>query len=419
MAIDTLSLFSGCGGLDLGAEKAGFNVVAMNENDPAAVDTLRANFARAVMIEESVENLDKILLGREEIDCLIGGPPCQAFSVFGKRRGIQDKRGRLIFEFSRVVEEFQPKVFLMENVRGLLSTPLLSARYLSEFEISSESPSLERGSLIRELVRSFNEIGYHVDLFVVNSANYGSPQIRERVFLIGNRFLLRAEFPKPTHSNRPEDDLLPFRTLGDAIGQGFKDPDTDCMNFSERKLKYLAMVPPGHNWRSLPEDVQKESMKKSWHLKGGRSAYWRKLSFDFPSPTVVTMPNHAGTSMCHPTELRAITVGEAAAIQEFPSSFKFMGTTAEKMRQVGNAVPVGLAEIACTELRKLWDRLDKGEEGCLREPGYTETHLRPHVRTRSFFRKGQVMKGNASYQDRLRNDDSHQTELSLFVDALE
>ncbi|MBF4323300.1 DNA cytosine methyltransferase, partial [Vibrio anguillarum] len=125
--------------------------------------------------------------------------------------------------------------------------------------------------------------------------------------------------PQPAFSNRPEDNLPPFKTLGDAIGPGsnFIDPCPEVMDFSPRKLKYLALVPEGGNWRSMPEDIQKESMGKSWYLKGGRSAYWRKLSFAFPSPTVVTMPNHAGTSMCHPKELRAISVGEAAAIQEF------------------------------------------------------------------------------------------------------
>src|SRR5262249_47538472 len=162
--------------------------------------------------------------------------------------------------------------------------------------------------------------------------NYGAPQLRERLLCIGNRFDLRASFPPPEHSNRPEDGLPPFRTLRDAIGEGFVDPDPSCMNFSPRKLRYLAMVPPGGNWRSPPVAVQKESMGKAWYLKGGRSAYWRKLSFDFPCPTVVTMPNHAGTSMCHPTELRALTVGELAAIQEFPREWAFMGQAADKCR---------------------------------------------------------------------------------------
>ena len=165
----------------------------------------------------------------------------------------------------------------MENVRGLHSIP--------------ERQGDAHGSLLRTIFREFEAIGYRVDCFVVNAVNYGAPQIRERVICIGNRFNAHAHFPAPLYSNRIEDDLPPFRTLGDAIGEGFQDPDTDCMNFSPRKLKYLALVPPGGNWRSLPPELQKEAMGKQHHLKGGRSSTWRKLSFEFPCPTIQTMPN--------------------------------------------------------------------------------------------------------------------------------
>ena len=171
------------------------------------------------------------------------------------------------------------------------------------------------------------------------------------------------------------------------------------MNFSPRKLKYLSMVPPGGNWRSMPEEMQKESMGKSWYLKGGRSAYWRKLSFQFPSPTVVTMPNHAGTSMCHPTELRAISVGEAAAIQEFPDYWKFEGTTTEKFRQIGNAVPVRLGKVAGEAAMELLHRIQENKVADLVTPDYIETHIRPHIRTRSFFKNGQAYSGDVSYYD--------------------
>ncbi|MHB8389237.1 MAG: DNA cytosine methyltransferase [Acidobacteriaceae bacterium] len=131
------------------------------------------------------------------------------------------------------------------------------------------------------------------------------------------------------------------------------------MNFSPRKLKYLSMVPPGGNWRSLPIEIQKESMGKSWYLKGGRSAYWRKLSMDFPCPTVVTMPNHAGTSMCHPTELRALTVGEMAAVQEFPKDWSFVGSPTDKCRQIGNAVPIRLGLVAGKVVDSLLEEIEK------------------------------------------------------------
>ena len=187
--------------------------------------------------------------------------------------------------------------------------------------------------------------------------------------------------------------------LGDVIGpeSGFVDPCPEVMNFSPRKLRYLAMIPPGGNWRSMPIDIQKESMGKSWHLKGGRSAYWRKLSFAFPCPTVVTMPNHAGTSMCHPTELRAISVGEAAAIQEFPKDWKFSGNTTAKFRQIGNAVPTRLGSVAGKVIAGLLLRISKKEKTLGALPPYRIVHLRPHVRTRTFWKDGQVYAGDFSY----------------------
>ena len=215
---------------------------------------------------------------------------------------------------------------------------------------------VQKGSLLIEVFKCFEKMGYRVDGFLVNSANYGAPQIRERLILVGNRFNLQTDFPSATHSNRISDGLLPFQTLRNAIGNGFKDPDSSLMNFSARKLHYLSMIPEGGNWRSLPVKIQKESMGKSWYLKGGRSATWRRLSWDYPAPTVVTMPNHASTSMCHPTELRALTVGECAAIQEFPTSWKFAGKTAETYRQIGNAVPTRLGYAAGTCLQNLLEK---------------------------------------------------------------
>ncbi|MBR8480057.1 DNA cytosine methyltransferase [Burkholderia cenocepacia] len=304
-----ISLFSGGMGLDLGLEKAGFEVKLCNEIDKMAVETIRLNKPNLPIIDGSIEDVKgtQILkaahMKKSEIDLIAGGPPCQSFSVYGNRNGIHDGRGKLVFEYLRMVKELRPKTFLMENVRGLHSMPLIPPKLLKEVE-GAEKWMTEKGSLLKEVIKSFEEIGYRVDGFLVNSVNYGAPQIRERLLLIGNRYNLVANFPEPTHSNRPEDNLIPFKTLRDAIGQHFNDADPSLMNFSPRKLHYLSMVPEGGNWRSLPVEIQKESMGKSWYLKGGRSATWRKLSWDFPSPTVVTMPNHASTSMCHPTELR-------------------------------------------------------------------------------------------------------------------
>lgn len=399
-ARNVISLFSGAMGLDVGLEEEGFNIRVCVENDSDAVATIKRNRPDLPVIDRSVEVvsgeelLDAAGLSSNDLHVLVGGPPCQAFSVFGRRQGIRDRRGRMVFEFVRLVDELRPPIFLMENVRGMLSMSLAA-----KGDLTATDEERSHGALLRALLRRFEAIGYRVDVFVVNSVNYGAPQQRERVLLVGNRHSLVAEFPSPQFSNRPDDHLPPFRTLGDAIGpeSGFRDPSPEVMDFSDRKKKYLAMVPPGGNWRALPEEVQRESMGKSWYLKGGRSAYWRRLSFSFPSPTVVTMPNHAGTAMCHPTETRAISVAEAAAIQEFPAGWQFEGSTASKFKQIGNAVPTRLGCVAARVLHELLKSID--EDVPARNAESRIVHLRPHVRTRQFWKSGQVKIGNVSYYE--------------------
>lgn len=401
MGIPFVSLFSGGMGLDLGLEQAGFVPAVYVESDPEAIQTIRLNRPALPGLGDITQVLGTDLrqIGKltDELALVAGGPPCQAFSVFGKRAGIHDIRGQLVFEFARLINELQPHVFIMENVRGLLSMPVIPQAKKESLKATYPPEYYSHGSLLRLVLAEFQQFGYRVDCYVVNAVNYGAPQIRERIICIGNRHNLLAEFPEPQYSNRPEDNLPPFKTLGEVIGNGFVDPCPEILNFSPRKLKYLALVPPGGNWRSLPIETQKESMGKSWYLKGGRSAYWRKLSFAFPSPTVVTMPNHAGTSMCHPTELRAISVGEAAAIQEFPADWKFAGSTAAKFRQVGNAVPTRLGKIAGEVVLTLLHQIEQGVTAP--ESPYTHRiiHLRPHVRTRSFWRNGHVYAGDVSY----------------------
>lgn len=404
----SISLFSGAMGLDLGLEQAGFETTACIEIDDDAVATIRKNrvglpvFHKSVVEVTGEEILRAAGLAEGELTIVSGGPPCQPFSVFGNRKGIRDSRGLLVYEYIRLVEELKPKAFVMENVRGLLSMPLIAAKDFVKGETDSEH--IKSGSLLQHIFEGFAAIGYRVDCFVVNAVNYGAPQLRERLILIGNRHNQLADFPKPRYSNRAEDQLPPFITLGEVIGPGFDDPCPEVMNFSPRKLRYLEMVPPGGNWRSLPVEIQKESMGKSWYLKGGRSAYWRKLSFDFPSPTVVTMPNHAGTSMCHPTELRAITVGEAAAIQEFPRDWEFCGNTASKFKQIGNAVPVRLGKVAGETVKELLQKVSETGDSLENHPQHTIIHVRPHVRTRTFYKNGQVFAGSKSYYEREEQD---------------
>lgn len=379
--IKSLSLFSGAMGLDLGLEAAGIELVGCLEYDRAAVDTIRKNRPSLPVIHADISTtsaaqaLKACRVKAKDIDLVVGGPPCQAFSVIGKRRGLADERGRMVFEFRRIVQEIQPKVFIMENVRGLHSMTI--------------GGSNKKGSFYEALVKEFNDLGYAVDTFFVNAVNYGAPQIRERVILIGNRMGLKAKFPSPTHSDKPERGQKKFATLGDVLFK-FKDPDPTIMDFSPRKKKYLEYVPAGGNWRSMPVDIQQESMGKSWYLKGGRSAYWRRLSFDSPCPTVVTMPNHASTSMCHPDEIRALTVGECAAVQQFPKGWKFTGSPMERYKQIGNAVPVMLGKMAGLAVTELLNgNAEKRDPMDL----HSMEHIRPHVRTRQYFKKGEVFAG--------------------------
>jgi len=320
----------------------------------------------------------------------------------------------LLWQFLKFVEVMRPKYFLMENVRGLLSA---AVRHRPIAERPNRGgpplrPEEEPGSVVdlwvQDLARD-TESEYRVDCFEVNSVNYGAPQIRERVFFVGNRFGRLTDFPEPTHINPYSSDqpsLLDsgkkyFRTLGDALDR-IDDPGDEILDFSPRKKSFLSQVPEGSNWRALPIEVQQESMGRAWHAKGGRSGWWRRLSRDLPSPTVVTMPNHASTSMCHPTETRALTLIECAAIQEFPPDWQFCGTTSKKYAQVGNAIPIRLGQVAGETLAEELDREDQSSpQPDL--PMFRKVYLNSHVRTRQWFKAGEIF----AWKDGGSNADAH------------
>jgi DNA (cytosine-5)-methyltransferase 1 len=301
-------------------------------------------------------------------------------------------------------------MFLMENVRGLLSSALRH-RSIAERPEKGGAPLVpdeQPGSVIRAFAEDLQGIrgaSYHMDCFEVNSVNYGAPQIRERAIFIGNRFNASVDFPDPTHTNpegldkldsqanffAPSKTSKPWRTLRDAIGDLVEETPT-IMDFSPRKKSFLAMVPPGSNWRSLPVEAQRESMGLAWLAKGGRSGWWRRLSFDLPCPTLVTMPNHASTSLCHPEAVRALTLREYARIQEFPDEWYFSGTPSEQYRQVGNAVPCRLGYVAGNVIANELDRLAKTDWACGKrenEP-YRIVYVQSHVRTRQWFKDGET-----------------------------
>ncbi len=419
---NVVSLFSGGMGLDLGLEGTGrFRTRTCIEKEPPFCRTIRLNRDAGRLpgdlhvFEADITHVNPgeimTLLGMVpgDVDLLVGGPPCQSFSTAGRRGTVQDPRGTLLWQFLRFIEALRPKFFLMENVRGLLSAALRHRPISQRPEKGGPplEPDEEPGSVVRLFSQDLQAIpgaAYHMDIFEVNSVNYGAPQIRERALFIGNRFNVRVEFPDPTHGaphapdeprtlfDTTEDVKRPWSTLRHAIGE-LSERNPSVLDFSPRKKKFLSMVPPGSNWRSLPEDVQRASMGKAWFAKGGRSGWWRRLTFDLPCPTLVTMPNHASTSLCHPTETRALSIREYARIQEFPDTWEFVGTTAEQYAQVGNAVPTRLGKVAGEVIAEALDALQERQwEPCAQAPSaYSIVYVQSHVRTRQWYKAGETL----------------------------
>lgn len=418
MKYKVVSLFSGAMGLDIGLHQTDrFELLAAIEKVPAFCETARLNIAQgnispdAVVFESDICSLDphdvlkRLKLKPGEVDVIVGGPPCQSFSTAGRRGTVQDPRGTLLWQFLRYVQVMQPKFFVMENVRGLVSAALkhrpIAERKLKPLELEEEPGSVLR--LFAKDLAALSGASYQMEAFEVNSVNYGAPQIRERVLFIGNRYGAKVNFPDPTHgpahavSPLDGDDLfsskklLPWATLRDAL-LDLNDPDPQVVDFSDRKKSFLKKVPPGTNWRSLSEADQKESMGKAWFAKGGRSGWWRRLTYDLPSPTLMTLPNHASTSLCHPEETRALSVREYARIQEFPDCWQFSGKLAEQYTQIGNAVPTRLGfvvgELVADELDKLSERKWKSYPSS--SDGFKITYVQSHIRTRSWFKDGRV-----------------------------
>ncbi len=396
-AFKALSLFSGAGGLDIGIEQAGHcTTLAYIDSNPVFCDALvknrdagRLGSPSSLVLNENLAEFDFAALRRKlgmrkgQLDLLVGGPPCQSFSTAGRRGTIQDPRGELLWAFLRAVEEFKPKWFLLENVRGLLSAAIMHRPIARRPNKGGPplAPDEEPGSVLGLWLDDLEAVGsYRVDCFEVNAVNYGAPQLRERVLFFGNRLGKVVDFPKPTHGI--EAGLLPFSTLRDALA-GLADPEPVHLDFSPRKKRFLELVPPGGNWRALPQRLQRESMGRAYHAKGGRSGWWRRLSWDLPSPTVMTMPNHASSSLCHPEQVRVLSLKECARIQEFPDDWEFVGSVAEQYEQVGNAVPVRLGRLAADAIRTA----GRAEAGL---SSYQRVYLKSHVRTRQWYRAGEA-----------------------------
>ena len=245
---------------------------------------------------------------------------------------MNDPRGSLFKEYIRMIDGINPRFFVMENVKGLMSSLL-----------KDEHGHNTQTKVLDIILEEFNKLHYSTVYGVLDAVNYGVPQFRERFVLIGSRDNEPIFLPAPTHFRVHQNSAYRWRTLGDTI-RDLEDCSGECAAFSEARLNYLRMVPEGGNWKSLPAEVVKEAMGGAYLSGGGKVGFYRRLSYAQPSPTVVTSPVQKATMMCHPTKDRPLSVAEYARIQQFPDDWKFAGSTNEKYRQIGNAVPVGLAK---------------------------------------------------------------------------
>ncbi len=334
---NSIELFAGAGGLALGLEEAGFKHVLLNELDKSACATLRHNRPNWNVIEGDIRKVD-FTAYKNSIDLLTGGFPCQAFSYAGKKLGFEDIRGTMFFEFARALKEIQPKIFLAENVKGLLSH--------------------DDGKTLKTIKNIINELGYElVEDNVYKAIFYKVPQKRERLILVGVRkdLVEKAVFTPPSPYKR-------ILTVKDALKKGvlFESdvPISVGQKYPERKKEIFDHVPEGGYWRDLPLDLQKEYMQASFYLGGGKTGMARRLSWNEPSLTLTCAPAQKQTERCHPTESRPLTVREYARIQTFPDNWIFQGSMSAQYKQIGNAVPVNLSLALGKALIKMLNNLD-------------------------------------------------------------
>lgn len=343
-----LDLFSGCGGLSYGFIQAGYDVVAGVDHDAPSLETFKLNHphSKALKVDlfekSAIKNLTKELEG-QEVDVIVGGPPCQGFSLTGPRN-FDDKRNTLYLSFIKIVKELKPKAFIIENVPGLAV--------------------MYKGKVKDEIIKRFTKLGYNVEFKILTAADYGVPQMRRRVFFVGlKKELGTFEFPKPTHNK--DTYITTSEAINDLPGREKefgteedlykKEPKTSyqaMMRKGSKKLlnhvasahtelikSIIAQVPDGGNYKHLPEGV------------GGNRKFneaWTRYNSKKPSKTIDTgHRNHF-----HYKYNRIPTVRENARLQSFPDSFVFVGTRTNQNRQVGNAVPPLLAKAVASKLLK-------------------------------------------------------------------
>lgn len=357
-----VSLFSGGGGLDLGFIEAGYDIVWANDNNYDAVETYKTNIGNHIVWGD-INNLN--VKDIPKADVVIGGPPCQSFSLAGKRH-TEDKRGQLVWKYIEIIKHIKPKAFVFENVTGLLSA------------------KNSKGNLIINLLKNeFLAIGYKVELQVLNAADYGIPQRRKRVIIVGLKNGKQFKFPNPTHSlsdlslkkyvsvKEALDDLPTAIDDENSEIKYIKKPMNDYQKLmhnansvtehfistmSELDKYIISYVKPGGNYMDIPKDVKSERIRRL-QREGGHTTCYGRLEPNMPSYTINTYFNRPNVGCnIHYKENRLITVREALRLQSFPDSYKIVSRSKQGRNLiVGNAVPPLLAKVIAKELKKYID----------------------------------------------------------------
>ena len=341
---DVISLFSGAMGLDIGLQLAGLNIKIGQDFEPTCVETMKANGHNVLggdirnIKPETILKLTDLRIGEPFLIC--GGPPCQPFSTAGKRLGINDPRGSLFMDYIRMIDYIKPRFFVMENVKGIMSSPL---KHVSNEEHDNADPEQRLGTVLDVILSEFNKLGYKTVYGILDAVNYGVPQFRERFVLIGSRDHEDIFLPVPTHFQIHQNEKYRWRTVGEVI-KDLEDEVGECGSLTPERKKYLKMVPEGGNWKDLPKDIVEKAMGGAYTSGGGKVGFYRRLSYTQPAPTITTAPAQKATMLCHPVKDRPLSVHEYARLQQFPENWVFVGTTAAKYKQIGNAVPIGLAK---------------------------------------------------------------------------
>lgn len=370
----SIGLFAGAFGLDLGLEKAGFQTVSVVEKDSDSTRTIAINrpCLSNSAIPRDIKDINAFQLLKEggkalnlgrslkpgEVDLITGGPPCQPFSTAGKRSSIGDPRGSLFKDFVRIVREIQPRFFIMENVRGLLSAPIKhrphNQRGASYPALTSDEMS---GAALNIILTEIENIGYKVAYRLLQAADYGVPQTRLRVIFIASRDSEKITFPEAVYHD-PKKNITPYwLTLKNALSD-LVETNKEYVSYAPNRIKYLKLLKAGQNWRFLPEELKPEAMGGAYKSGGGKVGFYRRLSWNKPSPTITTSPHQKATDMCHPEELRPLTVRECARIQTFPDEWIFHGSISSKYRQIGNAVPALLGKAIGEHILKIMQGKD-------------------------------------------------------------